>query len=153
VSENYTAFGAMYPQQWNNSLFNMSTIWVDEATSVDNAVFSAISDGYSGVSGYIPATGVPIPEGWGVSQYSWGPNGYGDPFDGFWRDRHGDQVEIATMESSYIKNCMSFLINKFGHEEVKGWRVYKTLLEEIAKRGINERTDWDGEENQSSTDS
>jgi hypothetical protein len=129
---------------WNSS--NMGSIWIDEASAVTDSVFRSIPIGATGVQWERVVD--PL-----ISEFSWGPNGYGDPFDGFWRNGQGEQVEIATMESSYIKNCMGFLINKFGHEEVKGWKVYKTLLDEIAKRGINERTDWDGEDNQSSTDS
>jgi len=78
--------------------------------------------------------------------YSWGPDGFGHPITGFWRDRSGEQVNIRTMEDFYLLNCIKFLKNdkfRFEHNDVLNWPIYKSLVNEAMRRGIDDRTDWD----------
>jgi hypothetical protein len=112
------------PMVWNNTMDNVTSIWFDEAEEISPLAWSYNLDH--------------VPHG-----FSWGPNGYGDPADGFWRNKEGHQIHINTMEDSYLLNCMKFLDNKFGNSEVKHWKIYKKLMEEAIKRGIDGRPEWD----------
>lgn len=78
--------------------------------------------------------------------YSWGPDGFGHPDTGYWRDRNGTQVLIKGMMDLYLKNCIKFLEKMSTSStavSVKSWPIYKSLMDEAMKRGIDERTDWD----------
>lgn len=78
--------------------------------------------------------------------YTWGPDGFGHPDPGYWRDRNGTQVRIEGMTDSYLNNCIKFL-EKVGTSSTemptKSWPIYKSLADEAMKRGIDGRTDWD----------
>jgi hypothetical protein len=98
-------------------------IWIDDAETINEDVWEVFEEPY----------------------YSWGPDGYGHPTKGFWRGKKGDQVNISTMIDSYLLNCIKFLRTKKNHFEpdVLNWPIYKELMNEAIKRGIDDRTDWD----------
>jgi hypothetical protein len=105
---------------FNGSIFQAG--WIDSATEI-----------------YEHDSTFEIPD---YRYYHWGPNGYGDPYEGFWRAKDGSQVNIETMVSPYLVNCIKFLRDKFGKQS-ETWPIYIRLQKEAIRRGIDDRTEWD----------
>jgi len=73
----------------------------------------------------------------------WGPNGFGRPQSMYWRKKDGTQIYIPDMDDNHLLNCKKLLEKKFTEQKIANWPIWKSLIEEIKRRGLSNGPEWD----------
>ena len=61
----------------------------------------------------------------------------------YWRTKDGKVKKIACLEDNHLLNIVKWFEPKRTQEQLRQWRSYEGVLQEIAKRGLDARLDWD----------